>query len=217
MLEQWFGEVLTERSFANHVNVWLENKEANSDKIEVATKYASWALYATSGQKKHKIGVLFKTPKKLDFFNLVPVETEVVGGVTIKKLQNSHLRHREGFALTDNGASLEIALDDANYCIFCHNQGKDSCSKGLKEKDGAFKKTVPNVPQAGCPLEEKISEMNVLKSRGVADFFSRVSGRTRWPAALTFAPGMTRRVIQQRMLERPVPCSMRPAGFQSPS
>ncbi len=167
-LEQWFGEVLTEKSYANHVNAWLEDKDANQDKIEIATKYAAWALYSHAGQAKHKRGVLFKIPNKLDFFNLVPVETEVVHGVTVKKLNDSHLRHREGFALTDVGGSLERALDDANYCIFCHNQGKDSCSKGLKEKDGAFKKTIHNVPQAGCPLEEKISEMNVLKSRGVS-------------------------------------------------
>ena len=33
ILEQWFGEVLTERSYADNVNAWLENKEANSDKI----------------------------------------------------------------------------------------------------------------------------------------------------------------------------------------
>lgn len=167
-LEQWFGEILTEKSYADNVNLWLEDKENNAEKIEVATKYASWALYAASGQKKHKLGVLFKTPKKLDFFNLVPVETEVINGITIKKLHNSHLRLREGFSLTDNGGSLEVALDDANYCIFCHNQGKDSCSKGLREKEGPFKKTVHNVPQAGCPLEEKISEMNTLKSRGVS-------------------------------------------------
>ncbi|MGH7089839.1 MAG: FAD-dependent oxidoreductase, partial [Stellaceae bacterium] len=44
--------------------------------------------------------------------------------------------------------------------------GKDSCSKGLKEKDGAFKKSVFGATLAGCPLEEKISEMNLVKARG---------------------------------------------------
>ena len=32
--------------------------------------------------------------------------------------------------------NLTGALDQAHYCIKCHNQGKDSCSTGLKEKDG---------------------------------------------------------------------------------
>ncbi len=61
---------------------------------------------------------------------------------------------------------LTAALDQAHYCIKCHNQGKDSCSTGLKEKDGAFKASVFGVTLAGCPLEEKISEMNVVKQRG---------------------------------------------------
>ncbi|HJT88202.1 MAG TPA: FAD-dependent oxidoreductase, partial [Bryobacteraceae bacterium] len=68
--------------------------------------------------------------------------------------------------LTDPGTDELGALDQANYCIKCHNQGKDSCSTGLKEKTGEFKKTVFGVTLAGCPLEEKISEMNTLKLAG---------------------------------------------------
>src|SRR5687768_13556891 len=77
-------------------------------------------------------------------------------------------RQREGFALTDAGTDLVGALDQANYCIWCHEQGKDSCSKGLKEKapSEAFRKTVFGVPLAGCPLEEKISEFHMVKARG---------------------------------------------------
>ncbi|MGZ5882204.1 MAG: FAD-dependent oxidoreductase, partial [Xanthobacteraceae bacterium] len=58
------------------------------------------------------------------------------------------------------------ALDHANYCIWCHNQGKDSCSKGLKEKNGEFKKSPFGVTLAGCPLDEKISEMNLVEAGG---------------------------------------------------
>jgi NADPH-dependent glutamate synthase beta subunit-like oxidoreductase len=59
-------------------------------------------------------------------------------------------------------------LDEANYCIWCHEQGKDSCSKGLKEKPPSqgFRKTVFGVPLNGCPLEEKISEFHMVKARG---------------------------------------------------
>ena len=65
------------------------------------------------------------------------------------------------------------ALGEANYCISCHEQGKDSCSKGLKEKPDesgkvAFKKSPFGVPLAGCPLEERISEFHKLKTEGVA-------------------------------------------------
>jgi NADPH-dependent glutamate synthase beta subunit-like oxidoreductase/NAD(P)H-flavin reductase len=79
-----------------------------------------------------------------------------------------HLRQRDGFALTDRGTDLVGALDQANYCIWCHEQGKDSCAKGLKEKAPAkgYRKTQFGVPLAGCPLEEKISEFHMAKSRG---------------------------------------------------
>jgi NADPH-dependent glutamate synthase beta subunit-like oxidoreductase/NAD(P)H-flavin reductase len=135
--------------------------------IEAMARYAAWALHAPQGKKRHRDGPLFKVPHKLDFEHLVPIETEVVDGVTRMRLPRPMLRHREGFALTDQGFDLVRALDHSNYCIWCHNQGKDSCSRGLKDrKSGAFQKSPFGVMLAGCPLEEKISEMNLLKSEG---------------------------------------------------
>ena len=97
---------------------------------------------------------------------LVPVHTDTSQGFPKHSLE--HLRQRDGFALTDAGTDLAGALDQANYCIWCHEQGKDSCSKGLKEKAPAtgFKKTAFGVSLAGCPLEEKISEFHIVKTRG---------------------------------------------------
>ncbi len=135
--------------------------------VEALARYAAWALHSPEGKKRHREGPLFKVPHKLDFEHLVPIETEMVDGVTRMRLPRPMLRHREGFALTDAGFDLERALDHANYCIWCHNQGKDSCSRGLKDrKTGAFQKSPFGVTLAGCPLEEKISEMNLLKSEG---------------------------------------------------
>jgi NADPH-dependent glutamate synthase beta subunit-like oxidoreductase/NAD(P)H-flavin reductase len=57
-------------------------------------------------------------------------------------------------------------MDQATYCIKCHNQGKDSCSTGMREKTGEFKKSVFGVTLNGCPLDEKISEMHVAKQDG---------------------------------------------------
>jgi NADPH-dependent glutamate synthase beta subunit-like oxidoreductase/NAD(P)H-flavin reductase len=167
-LEEAFGEALTERSFAKHVVNWMENEEAHLDKLTTAAEYTAWALENEEGKALHSKGVLFKRPKKLDFEKLVPAETEVVHGVTMLKLNDHHLRERNGFALTDDGGSLERALDNAHYCIYCHNQGKDSCSKGLREKTGEFKKSPTSVTLNGCPLEEKISEMNKTKADGFA-------------------------------------------------
>jgi len=141
--------------------------ETPTPEIEALARYAAWALHSPEGKKRHRDGPLFKVPHRLDFEHLVPIETEVADGVTRLKLPRPLLRHREGFALTDAGFDLVRALDHANYCIWCHNQGKDSCSRGLKDrKTGAFQKSPFGVTLAGCPLEEKISEMNLLKSEG---------------------------------------------------
>jgi len=141
--------------------------ETPTPELEALTRYAAWALHSPAGKKQHRDGPLFKVPHKLDFEHLVPIETEVVDGVTRMKLPRPMLRHRDGFGLTDPGFDLVRALDHTNYCIWCHNQGKDSCSKGLKDrKTGQFQKSPFGVTLAGCPLEEKISEMNLLKSEG---------------------------------------------------
>lgn len=165
-LETFFTRPFSEQAYAEHVTNWLEEEESHQKQLDIAARYAAWALYTEEGQHKHQQGIIFKTPKKLDFANLVPVETILQDGVAVMKLPHHHLRRREGFALTDAGADLELALDNANYCIWCHKQGKDSCSKGLKEKDGSYKKSASDVALAGCPLEEKISEMNIIKSEG---------------------------------------------------
>jgi NADPH-dependent glutamate synthase beta subunit-like oxidoreductase/NAD(P)H-flavin reductase len=153
--------------FAKVVMSWLAQEEQNKSLLEIAARYACWALISDAGQARHGKGLLFKHPKKLDFEHLVHVETETKNGVRMLKLPDTQLRARDGFALTDDGWTLANALDHAHYCIFCHHQGKDSCSKGFKEKTGAFKKNPLGVDLHGCPLDEKISEMNELKSKGV--------------------------------------------------
>jgi len=156
-----------ELAFAKVVTGWMENEEANKSLLELAARYGAWALFSDAGKARHKHGVLFKQPKKLDPEHLVEVETEIRDGVKVLRLPKSHYRARDGFKLTDDKGPRELALDQANYCIFCHNQGKDSCSKGLKEKTGEVKINALDITLAGCPLEEKISEMNLLKSTGV--------------------------------------------------
>ncbi len=166
-LEGLIGGPLTERSFAAAVDRWLADEAANGTALDLAARYAAWAALSSEGQRKHKAGVLFKVPHKVDVYHLVPVETVIEHGVTMLRLPPEDRRPRDGFALTDPGTDLTGALDQANYCIWCHNQGKDSCSTGLKDrKTGAFQKSAFGVTLAGCPLEEKISEMNLVKARG---------------------------------------------------
>ena len=165
-LEALFSEPLTEASFVDHVSRWLEDEVNCASQLAVAAQYAAWAALSPAGREKHEGGVLFKVPHKLDMTHLIPVEMLISGGVARLALPQHEWRHREGFKLTDAGMNLNAALDQANYCIKCHHQEKDSCSTGLKEKTGEFKKSFFGVTLAGCPLDEKISEMNLVKQRG---------------------------------------------------
>jgi NADPH-dependent glutamate synthase beta subunit-like oxidoreductase/NAD(P)H-flavin reductase len=165
-LERHLGGALTELGFARAVERWMAAEAANAAMLDVAARYAAWATHTLEGQRHHAGGVLFKVPHKIDPNHLVPVETEAVAGVTMLKMPHRHLRLRDGFGLTDIGTGIEGALDHANYCIWCHQQAKDSCSKGLQEKSGQFKKSPFGVTLAGCPLDEKISEMNLAFAGG---------------------------------------------------
>jgi NADPH-dependent glutamate synthase beta subunit-like oxidoreductase/NAD(P)H-flavin reductase len=165
-LEALIGGPLTELRFAEQVEAWMKAEADNAAALDLAARYAAWAVHTQEGRRRYKSGVLFKVPHKVDPYHLIPVETEVIDGVTMLKLPRALRRARDGFALTDPGTDLTGALDHANYCIWCHNQGKDSCSKGLREKSGGFKQSPFGVVLAGCPLDEKISEMNLLAAGG---------------------------------------------------
>ncbi|HET7549354.1 MAG TPA: FAD-dependent oxidoreductase, partial [Usitatibacter sp.] len=164
------GGAFDELAFAERVLAWLADEPAHAAEIALAERFSAWAAHTAEGRRRHRGGVLFKPPQRVDPFHLVPVETDTSRGYSVHTLH--HVRRREGFGLTDPGTQLPGALDEANYCIWCHEQGKDSCSKGLKEKaadDGrtaSFKKSPFNVPLHGCPLEERISEFHKLKSEG---------------------------------------------------
>lgn len=147
----------TEKNFAEQVMRWLEDKENHKEEIELAVQYAVWRV-------KNKQSILFSTHKKIDHENLIPFSQKEVDGV--EALYSNEVKRRYGFDLTSEKVSLDKALDNAHYCIFCHNQNKDSCSKGLINNNNTFKKSPLKVELHGCPLEQKISEMNLVKSEG---------------------------------------------------
>ena len=167
-----YQEVQDEMLLVEIVSGWLEDPEANAEALEVVTNYVGWALRTPEGRAKHAGGHLFKMPGKLDFERLVPTEMDLTSEYAIYKLPNRRLHRREGFKLTDHGKDLTGALSEGHYCIFCHNQGKDSCAKGLREnaKDpvSPFAKSPFGVALAGCPLGVRVSEMNFLKVQGSA-------------------------------------------------
>jgi NADPH-dependent glutamate synthase beta subunit-like oxidoreductase/NAD(P)H-flavin reductase len=166
-LAEAFAEPLSEISFARHVANWLETEKEHGGRLAVAAEYALWATLSPAGHEKHSSGTLFKVPRKVDRANLVPLRQVTRGEIRVLQGPEGEQRVRDGFKLTDSGATFEQALDHANYCIWCHNQGKDSCSKGLRDrKTGVYQEDAFGTKLLGCPLEERISEMNLARTRG---------------------------------------------------
>jgi NADPH-dependent glutamate synthase beta subunit-like oxidoreductase/NAD(P)H-flavin reductase len=112
--------------------------------------------------------VVFRFPEPVDPEHLVrvvrpdPALPEAMVGPEEK------LRRREGFALTDPRFSTREVLSEIHYCVLCHERDKDTCSKGILDKQGRVTSNALGIPLAGCPLDEKISEMHLVRKRGDA-------------------------------------------------
>jgi NADPH-dependent glutamate synthase beta subunit-like oxidoreductase/NAD(P)H-flavin reductase len=106
----------------------------------------------------------FRLPQPLLFDHLVDLQP----ADSLRMVANPHhLRRRDGFKLTDPRFTTRQVSDESLYCIFCHERKKDSCSRGFPEKS-SFKVNPLGLPLEGCPLDEKIGEMNRLRSEGDA-------------------------------------------------
>ncbi|HWV37861.1 MAG TPA: FAD-dependent oxidoreductase [Vulgatibacter sp.] len=108
----------------------------------------------------------YRIPKKTVYEDLVQLghpQPEMP-----EAMASPHLRRRDGFALTDAGATARQVRAEADYCLICHERSKDSCSKGLPDKSGGFKKNPLGIDLHGCPLDEHISEQHDLANRGDA-------------------------------------------------
>jgi NADPH-dependent glutamate synthase beta subunit-like oxidoreductase/NAD(P)H-flavin reductase len=169
-----------ELAFARAVLDWQQDDAANAELLDLAKRYAAWAVTTAEGQARHVDGVLFRQPGKVDPYELLQhARTDTRDdGVRVTTIRPGQIRRRldhsrAPFALTDPGTGLVGALDQTHYCILCHKQGKDSCSKGLRDKpeaDGTpvFKRSAFGAELTGCPLEERISEFHTLKNDGIA-------------------------------------------------
>jgi NADPH-dependent glutamate synthase beta subunit-like oxidoreductase/NAD(P)H-flavin reductase len=117
--------------------------------------------------KKTKNWISFHTPRTLDYQHLVHI-TRPLGKLpeAMNFMDENHLRRRDGFKLTDEGATLRESLAEIDYCMICHERSKDSCSTGMHEKDGSTKRNPLGIKLEGCPLDEKISEMHLVKGQG---------------------------------------------------
>ena len=109
----------------------------------------------------------FRLPEKLDFEALV--ETVRPDATLPERRTGPPERHRrrDGFGLTDPRMTPRGVQEETQYCLICHERDKDSCSKGFfDDKTSTWQKNPLGVPLTGCPLDEKISEMHVMRRRG---------------------------------------------------
>jgi NADPH-dependent glutamate synthase beta subunit-like oxidoreductase/NAD(P)H-flavin reductase len=129
----------------------------------------TWAaVHSTQAAAKARVGgwVSFRVPHPLNYEHLVQIERHDAELPERMRGLEQNLRRRDGFGLTDARASGREVLDEVHYCLYCHERDKDSCSKGLHERDGTLKRNPLGIALEGCPLDEKISEMHVLQRDG---------------------------------------------------
>jgi NADPH-dependent glutamate synthase beta subunit-like oxidoreductase/NAD(P)H-flavin reductase len=110
--------------------------------------------------------VSFRQPHALDYAQLVQIERPRTELSEMMTGPAAGLRRRDGFKLTDPRFSEREVLDEAHYCLYCHERDKDSCSTGFVEKDGSYRQNPLGIPLTGCPLDEKISEAHLLRRDG---------------------------------------------------
>ncbi len=149
---------------------YLQVPEQYAAQIEQLTRWCISALTDPIGKASVKGWVSFHMPQKLDYYQLVPMIP--VTNDPIGRMQGvpANYRQRDGFKLTDPRMSQRQVLNEIDYCVYCHENDGDFCSKGFpvkkSEPEKGFKINPLGEVQTGCPLEEKISEMHVLKKDG---------------------------------------------------
>jgi NADPH-dependent glutamate synthase beta subunit-like oxidoreductase/NAD(P)H-flavin reductase len=131
--------------------------------------------------------VIFRFPETLDYWRLVDVQRPQPDLPEWMAGPDDRLRRRDGFKLTDARMRPREVLSEIHYCVLCHERDKDSCSKGLPASNVAASKAPGKggsgapasaagriainplgIELSGCPLDEKISEMHMLRKAGDA-------------------------------------------------
>ena len=124
------------------------------------------AWSANEFYKKEKRWTAFKVPHALDYQNLVHLIHPEPKLHNIMRGAPTELRRRDGFKLTDDRGTMRDSLYEIDYCMICHERDKDACRTGQHEKDGSVKRNPLGIKIDGCPLDERISEMHLLKKQG---------------------------------------------------
>ncbi len=156
------GCALLDREAALRAAGTDEEKAAVAAKLDALKRWAAACLH----HPEYRSWVVFRFPETLDYQNLVQVQRPKAELPEAMIGPDARLRRRDGFKLTDTRATVREVLSEVHYCVLCHERDKDSCSKGLRDKTGGIAPNPLGVALPGCPLDEKISEMHMVRKAG---------------------------------------------------
>jgi len=176
VLDTWLNDELAKSKYADldrelgvscYAMDLMADEESNADNIDRLT---AWCHLGRNNEVAVKDWNSFKIPQPVDPAHLVTLE-QLENDKTGRQQSNpDNFRQRDGFGLTDNRMSLRETMAEVEYCVYCHDHDGDFCSKGFpenkKKPELGLKVNPLGVTLTGCPLEEKISEMHLLKRSG---------------------------------------------------
>jgi len=155
-----------ELQVAKQALAWLQDSVHSAGSLD---KLVIWCCYGLTEPQINpfvKNWISFMLPGKVDNMQLISV-VQTPAGLT---LPSDQYRSRDGFGLTEQGKSQAAMRSDVHHCIYCHDKAGDFCSTGFPVKKNDPSQGLKTNPLdnilTGCPLEQKISEMNLLKKRG---------------------------------------------------
>jgi NADPH-dependent glutamate synthase beta subunit-like oxidoreductase/NAD(P)H-flavin reductase len=141
------------------------------EKIEALKRWCAARIHDPA----YRGWVVFRFPETLEPWSLVRVQRPDAALPERMIGPDELLRRRDGFKLTDPRFKVREALSEIHYCVLCHERDKDSCSKGLREPAKGSAEHTPKIAVNplgielnGCPLDQKISEMHMLRKEGDA-------------------------------------------------
>ena len=168
-LEEQDGD--REAAVAAFAMTLLRDPERHADDVDRLTRWCVLAQRTEEGQVAVAGWTAFHLPARVDHAELVTLEACTFADEhTGLQAPLARWRRRDGFRLTDARMGLRAVQGEVNYCIYCHEHEGDFCSRGFPEKKKQPELGLKMDPLGnrltGCPLEEKISEMHVLRRDG---------------------------------------------------
>jgi NADPH-dependent glutamate synthase beta subunit-like oxidoreductase/NAD(P)H-flavin reductase len=158
------GCALLDRELAVRAGGTEAEKAEVAEQVEAMKRWCAACLHDPG----YRPWVIFRFPETLDYFELVQIQRPRADLPQAMLGPDDRLRRRDGFKLTDARWNTREIVSEIHYCVLCHERDKDSCSKGLRDKEGAITPNPLGIPLPGCPLDEKISEMHMVRKAGDA-------------------------------------------------